>query len=156
MVTIRNGRMLIALPNDVLFDSGKTALKAEGKEAIGKIAQVLATIGDRRFLVGGHTDNVPIKNAKFPSNWELASARAKGPQVTASHTSHAHIGHFGRSRQTVMPYPHSEQRYSPLTWSPAAAPSCTPYVCCPSPRRGPATCRGTRTPHAGTDPRRRS
>jgi chemotaxis protein MotB len=75
-VTIRNGRMLLALPNDVLFDSGKTALKAEGKEAIGKVAQVLATIADRRFLVGGHTDNVPIKNAKFPSNWELSTARA--------------------------------------------------------------------------------
>jgi len=75
-VTIRNGRMLITLPNDVLFDSGKTAVKPEGKEAIGKIAQVLATIGDRRFLVAGHTDNVPIKNAKFRSNWELSTARA--------------------------------------------------------------------------------
>jgi chemotaxis protein MotB len=75
-VTIRNGRMLLALPNDVLFDSGKTALKADGKEAIAKVAQVLATIGDRHFLVGGHTDNVPIKNAKFRSNWELSTARA--------------------------------------------------------------------------------
>ena len=75
-VTIRNGRMLIALPNDVLFDSGKTAVKPEGKEAIGKIAQVLATIADRRFLVVGHTDNVPIKSARFPSNWELSTARA--------------------------------------------------------------------------------
>jgi chemotaxis protein MotB len=75
-VTIRNGRMLLALPNDVLFDSGKTALKPEGKDAIGKVAQVLATIEDRHFLVGGHTDNVPIKNAKFPSNWELSTARA--------------------------------------------------------------------------------
>lgn len=75
-VTIRNGRMLIALPNDVLFDSGKTAVKAEGKEAIGKIAQVLSTIADRRFLVVGHTDNVPIKSRQFPSNWELSTARA--------------------------------------------------------------------------------
>jgi chemotaxis protein MotB len=75
-VTIRNGRMLIALPNDVLFDSGKTAVKKEGQEAIGKIAQVLSTIADRRFLVAGHTDNVPIKNAKFRSNWELSTARA--------------------------------------------------------------------------------
>jgi chemotaxis protein MotB len=75
-VTIRNGRMLIALPNDVLFDSGKTAVKPEGKEAIGKIAQVLTTIPDRRFLVVGHTDNVPIKTAKFRSNWELSTARA--------------------------------------------------------------------------------
>jgi chemotaxis protein MotB len=75
-VTIRNGRMLIALPNDVLFDSGKTAVKTEGKTAIGKIAQVLATIADRRFMVAGHTDNVPIKTSRFPSNWELSTARA--------------------------------------------------------------------------------
>jgi chemotaxis protein MotB len=75
-VTIRNGRMLIALPNDVLFDSGKTAVKAEGKAAIAKIAQVLTTIPDRRFLVVGHTDNVPIKTARFRSNWELSTARA--------------------------------------------------------------------------------
>lgn len=75
-VTIRNGRMLIALPNDVLFDSGKTAIKPEGKEALGKIAQVLATISDRRYMVAGHTDNVPIKTARFPSNWDLSSARA--------------------------------------------------------------------------------
>jgi chemotaxis protein MotB len=75
-VTIRNGRMLIALPNDVLFDSGKTAVKPDGKAAIAKIAQVLATIPDRRFLVVGHTDNVPIKTARFPSNWELSTARA--------------------------------------------------------------------------------
>jgi chemotaxis protein MotB len=75
-VTIRNGRMLIALPNDVLFDSGKTAVKPDGKAAIGKIAQVLTTIPDRRFLVVGHTDNVPIKTARFRSNWELSTARA--------------------------------------------------------------------------------
>jgi chemotaxis protein MotB len=75
-VTIRNGRMLIVLPNDVLFDSGKTELKAAGKDAVTQVAGVLATIGDRRFLVAGHTDNVPIKTARFPSNWELSTARA--------------------------------------------------------------------------------
>lgn len=75
-VTIRNGRMLIALPNDVLFDSGKTAVKPDGQQAIAKVAQVLAGIPDRRFMVAGHTDDVPIKTARFPSNWELSSARA--------------------------------------------------------------------------------
>lgn len=75
-VTIRNGRMLLALPNDVLFDSGKTALKEEGKAALVQVAQALATITDRRFIVAGHTDNVPIKTARFPSNWELSTARA--------------------------------------------------------------------------------
>lgn len=75
-VVIRDGRMLIALPNDVLFDSGKTQIKPEGQVALGRVAQVLASINDRRFQVVGHTDNVPIKTARFRSNWELSTARA--------------------------------------------------------------------------------
>ncbi len=76
-VTVRNGRMLLVLPNDILFDSGKTELKAEGKDAIGKVAKVLATMpADRHFLVTGHTDNLPIHSKKFRSNWELSTERA--------------------------------------------------------------------------------
>ena len=75
-VVIRDGRMIIALPNDILFDSGKTSVKADGKAALEKVAQVLVTVPDRDFLVAGHTDNVPIKTREFPSNWELSTARA--------------------------------------------------------------------------------
>jgi chemotaxis protein MotB len=74
-VTVRNGRMLLVLPNDILFDSGKTELKPEGKDAIAKVAKVLAGM-DRHFLVAGHTDNLPIKTKKFQSNWELSTQRA--------------------------------------------------------------------------------
>jgi chemotaxis protein MotB len=75
-VIFRDGRMLIALPNDVLFDSGKTAVKPEAQAALTEVAQVLAAIPDRRFIVAGHTDTVPIHTERFPSNWELSSARA--------------------------------------------------------------------------------
>ena len=75
-VAIRNGRMLIALPNDILFDSGQTQVKPDGKAALAKVAQVLRTVGERDFLVAGHTDNVPIRTALFPSNWELSTRRA--------------------------------------------------------------------------------
>ncbi len=75
-VTVRNGRMLLALPNDILFDSGKVEVKKEGKDAIADVAKVLASMTDRHFLVAGHTDNVPIKTKRFGSNWELSSARA--------------------------------------------------------------------------------
>lgn len=75
-VAIREGRMILALPTDVLFDSGKTAIKAEGQTALAQVSRVLSTIKDRRFLVAGHTDDVPIHTARFPSNWELSSARA--------------------------------------------------------------------------------
>lgn len=72
----RNGRLIIALPNDILFDSGSTTLKPAGQKALEKIAAVLATIEDRQFLVAGHTDNVPIKTGKYSSNWELSTERA--------------------------------------------------------------------------------
>jgi chemotaxis protein MotB len=75
-VVIRDGRMLIALPNDVLFDSGKTSIKPDGQAALAQVAHVLATIPDRNFLVAGDTDDVPIHTARFPSNWELSTARA--------------------------------------------------------------------------------
>ncbi len=75
-VVIRNGRMIIALPNDILFDSASTVVKLDGQKALEKVAQVLATVSDRNFLVAGHTDNVPIKTSRYPSNWELSTERA--------------------------------------------------------------------------------
>jgi chemotaxis protein MotB len=75
-VKIVDGRMVVALATDVLFASGSAELSAEGATAIGEVAAVLASIPDRAFQVEGHTDNVPIKTEKYPSNWELASARS--------------------------------------------------------------------------------
>jgi chemotaxis protein MotB len=75
-VATRAGRLVIQLSNDVLFDSGQTAIKPGGKEALMQVAKVLATVRGRGFQVAGHTDNVPIQTARFPSNWELSTARA--------------------------------------------------------------------------------
>lgn len=75
-VKIVDGRMVVELATDILFASGSAGLSKDGKAAIAEVAQVLATIPDRKFQVEGHTDNVPIKTPKFPTNWELAAARA--------------------------------------------------------------------------------
>jgi chemotaxis protein MotB len=75
-VGTRAGRLVIQLPNDVLFDSGQTSIKPLGKEALTQLAKVLVTVPGRAFQVGGHTDNVPIQTPRFPSNWELSTARA--------------------------------------------------------------------------------
>jgi chemotaxis protein MotB len=75
-VTLRNGRMVIQLANDVLFDSGQVRMKPEGEKALSQVAAILKTIPDRRFQVAGNTDNVPIQQARFASNWELSAARA--------------------------------------------------------------------------------
>ncbi|MGA1355009.1 MAG: OmpA family protein, partial [Candidatus Limnocylindrus sp.] len=75
-VKIVDGRMVVAFASDVLFGSGSASLSKEGRAAIAEVAAVLAAIPERRFQVEGHTDTVPIKTAQFPSNWELAAARA--------------------------------------------------------------------------------
>ena len=75
-VAIVDGRMVVQLPSDVLFKSGQATLDKDGLAAITEVAKVLMEIPDRRYQVEGHTDNRPIRTAAFPSNWELASARA--------------------------------------------------------------------------------
>jgi chemotaxis protein MotB len=75
-VATRAGRLVIQLPNDVLFDSGQTAIKPAGKQALTQLAKVFVTVPGRSFQVAGDTDNLPIKNQRFPSNWELSTARA--------------------------------------------------------------------------------
>lgn len=75
-VRIVRNRMVVELPEGVLFDSGKADVKEAGKQVLAQLAPVLGGLTNREFQVAGHTDNKPIKTAKFPSNWELSAARA--------------------------------------------------------------------------------
>ena len=75
-VRLDRGRLVIELPQDILFDTGRALISPEGRTALLEIASVLASFHDRRFQVEGHTDNVPIRNERFPSNWELSTARS--------------------------------------------------------------------------------
>ncbi|WP_420477231.1 flagellar motor protein MotD [Noviherbaspirillum sp. ST9] len=59
----------------VLFAPGDARLSGESSEALRAVADVLRN-DDHAIQVEGHTDSVPIKNAQFPSNWELSSVRA--------------------------------------------------------------------------------
>ena len=75
-VKIRDGKMVVELPSAVLFESGKADISEDGQETLKEVAKVLAKIKGREFQVAGHTDNVPIKNSPFKTNWELSTARA--------------------------------------------------------------------------------
>lgn len=75
-VRIVDGKMVVELATDVLFASGSATLSAEGKSAVAEVAGILKTIGDRKFQIAGHTDNVPIRTATYRSNWDLAFDRA--------------------------------------------------------------------------------
>ena len=75
-VEIRENRMIVRLGDKILFDPGKTDLKPEGKEALTQVTTVLKELQNRNFQIAGHTDNAPMKSAKFRSNWDLSTARA--------------------------------------------------------------------------------
>lgn len=67
--------LVVSLGEGGVFDSGSDEIKSEGKALLDTLATSLVSIGNH-LRVEGHTDNVPIKNSKFPSNWELSTARA--------------------------------------------------------------------------------
>lgn len=75
-VKIADGRMVVVLATDILFNAGSAKLSKDGRVAISGVSQVLATFPHRTFQVEGHTDNDPISTKRYPSNWELASGRA--------------------------------------------------------------------------------
>lgn len=75
-VSFRKGRMIVEMASAVLFDSGKTELKAGGATALDELVEAFQSVADRDLLIAGHTDTDPIKTRRFKSNWELSTARA--------------------------------------------------------------------------------
>ena len=74
-VTQTNGGISVEINASVLFASGQAQLRAESQQALRQVAGVLAPTV-QRIQVEGYTDNTPISNSQFPSNWELSAARA--------------------------------------------------------------------------------
>ncbi len=73
------GKLTVTILDRVLFDSGEAELKPDGSAVLRKVAAVLAQHPELKIHVVGHTDNVPIRAGarnRFPSNWELSTARA--------------------------------------------------------------------------------
>lgn len=67
--------LIIRVNNRVLFDEGSALIKPEAEKTLNEIVTVLTKI-DNPVIIEGHTDSTPIKNAQYPSNWELSTARA--------------------------------------------------------------------------------
>ena len=80
-LTISNleGQLSVNLLNKILFDSGETSVKPEGKKVLKSLGDVLNKFPDKALQIEGHTDNVQISSKlkeKYPTNWELSTARA--------------------------------------------------------------------------------
>lgn len=65
----------VSLKDVILFEPGQAVLKGSAFKTLNEITGLLNTVSNP-ISIEGHTDNVPIGNAPFRSNWELSSARA--------------------------------------------------------------------------------
>lgn len=66
----------VEMKSGILFASGSAELSAEADPILAKLAEIVREMPDNPIYIEGHTDNVPIQTAEFPSNWELSAARA--------------------------------------------------------------------------------
>jgi len=67
--------LVLSLGEHVLFDAGRAQVKESASGALAAVAAILRKSGCNA-VVEGHTDSLPISNARFASNWELSTARA--------------------------------------------------------------------------------
>lgn len=73
--SIEDRGLIISFNDSIFFDSAKADIKADMKSKLEALANILNRI-DNYVRVEGHTDNIPIKNEYFNSNWQLSSIRA--------------------------------------------------------------------------------
>ena len=80
-VTIRafEEKISVTFVNRVLFELGKATITQEGRGILKRVGEILKKVRAKQIRIIGHTDNIPILpgyHYKFPSNWELSTARA--------------------------------------------------------------------------------
>jgi|SRR5680860_14707 len=73
--SIEERGLVVSIQDTLLFESGSAIITAQARAILEKISTVLAT-EPNQIKVEGHTDNLPINTAQFPSNWELSVIRA--------------------------------------------------------------------------------
>jgi flagellar motor protein MotB len=116
-VEIDDGKVIVQ--GEILFDSGSDEIKPEGRAFLERLAtplhQLLEAQAGHMVLIGGHTDDRPIRTPRFASNWDLSSARAvavarvlvasglPSPLVMAAgfgehHPRHANVDDPGRQK----------------------------------------------------------
>jgi chemotaxis protein MotB len=72
----RDRFVVVTLPEPFLFDSGRSELKDSARPLLDKVAVFIKDHPEISTEVQGHTDDRPIRNQRYPSNWELSADRA--------------------------------------------------------------------------------
>ncbi|MEB3298253.1 MAG: OmpA family protein [Candidatus Sericytochromatia bacterium] len=74
-VHVEKRGLVISIADTALFPAGSADLDPKTRAMLGQVAALAAKTGNS-LRIEGHTDNTPIRSARFPSNWELSTARA--------------------------------------------------------------------------------
>lgn len=76
-IKITERGLVIDLLESLMFESGSAFIKPASFKALDKVGELIkAKFSKTMIRIEGHTDNIPINTEKYPSNWELSSARA--------------------------------------------------------------------------------
>lgn len=76
VTSLTNEGLLVTFRDNILFTSGSAEISDKDKELVSEISNLLIINPSRHIIISGHTDNIPIKNAQYNSNWELSVSRA--------------------------------------------------------------------------------
>ncbi|WP_424493968.1 OmpA/MotB family protein [Salinimicrobium sp. GXAS 041] len=75
-INVEKGVVYVSISDKLLFQSGKYNITERAREVLGKVATVVKNRPDIEFMVEGHTDDQPIRNAVLQDNWDLSVKRA--------------------------------------------------------------------------------
>jgi chemotaxis protein MotB len=73
---LNQSELTISIRDNALFDIGSAAVKPESRQLAVAISNMLQQFPSYNVIVSGHTDNMPISNSEYASNWDLSSDRA--------------------------------------------------------------------------------
>ena len=92
-----NGRLLVRINNSGLFATASAEVSPQFQDLLQRIGGALAAEKFRAVVIG-YTDNIPIRNVQFPSNWHLSAARAKAvADILSAYTGPGAILSEGRA-----------------------------------------------------------
>lgn len=73
---LNQSQLMITISDNALFASGEAEVKDDSRQLAKSISSMLQQFPDYNVLVQGHTDNIPISNSSYSSNWDLSVDRA--------------------------------------------------------------------------------
>lgn len=74
-ITVDDRGISVSFSDSAMFEQGSGTLTPQGEEVVEKFSRILHAVPNK-LIIEGHTDDIPVSSAQYPSNWELSGARS--------------------------------------------------------------------------------